>query len=162
VDFFSCLKTLADEPPVPPTSESRTTPRATCLRKLDEDVVAFDLQRKCRVFDPRIEAVPTGRHVELPPVPRTGDDRSLQSPFTQRAAGMRTNAVQRIEPPIDVEERDHAPASRQFARGPREDFAHCRHSMPIRHADHPPNEVDAETIIVALRSVESGFARLSS
>lgn len=63
-----------------------------------------------------VEAMLAGRNVELPTVPRAGDDISTQRSFTERSAGMRADAVERVELPIDIEQGHNPVVGHYFFR----------------------------------------------
>lgn len=63
----------------------------------------------------RVDAVLARRYVELPAVPRAGDDAAVQFALGQRATGVRADAVEREEPILDVKQCDDAAADDELA-----------------------------------------------
>jgi hypothetical protein len=60
-----------------------------------------------------------GRHIELPPVPGTSDDATVQFTVAQRSALMRANAIQGEKLSIDIEQRNDLLADDKFPRASR-------------------------------------------
>ena len=52
--------------------------------------------------------MPTGGHIELPAMPRAGDDAPVQFPLSKWAARVRTDAVQCEELVANMKQRDDA------------------------------------------------------
>src|SRR5581483_9712429 len=74
-----------------------------------------------------------GAHVELPAVPRTGHNRAGETAFAQRAALMRTDAVERVERAFDVEQRDDSPSGYQLQRTSRRTIGRLGYRRPFSH-----------------------------
>src|SRR5262249_21849857 len=72
----------------------------------DQHVIPFHLHREALVRHLAVEAVLAALDVELPAVPGAGDYGAVQSPFAERAAGVRANAIQGVKRPLDVVEGD--------------------------------------------------------
>ena len=63
----------------------------------------FDTHLERRLHQCFAELELSGADVELPAVPRAGDDAPLHRPFSQRPALVRADAIESIEGAIDVE-----------------------------------------------------------
>ena len=72
-------------------------------------------------------------NVELPAVPRTGDDVAGKLTFAERAALMWANAVERVHDAVDVEQRHYAAAGDSLEASSRRAFGQRRHANPIGH-----------------------------
>jgi hypothetical protein len=68
-----------------------------------QDPFSFDTHFEALLDDSVIELVATTRHVELPAVPRTSNDLAFKCPLAEWPALMRTDPVQRVTIPVDVE-----------------------------------------------------------
>ena len=66
----------------------------------------FHLRLKPWLYHGAAKLMLTSAHIELPAVPRAGDDAALQIAFAERSALMRTDAVEREVFPVDVVQRD--------------------------------------------------------
>src|SRR5262245_47022330 len=106
--------------------------------QLDKDVAALDDDRVTGHLDAGIVGVGAGGDVPAPGVPGAEHDLALEVAFTERAASVDAGVVERVECPLDVEERqvlalgfDHAPLpDRDVLDG-------CEPDSPASHAASP-------------------------
>ena len=86
--------------------------------QVDENCPVLNAHRKRRLAHRSTQLMLTGTHVELPAVPRARYDRTRQATFSQWPALVRTNAVQRKNRPVDVEQGHDGFFDRAFAPVP--------------------------------------------
>lgn len=101
--------------------------------QIDEDFARLDPHLEPRLHDGAACLVPAGADVELPTVPRTGDDRPAQATARQRSALVRTNAVEGIKRAVDVKQRHDAITRHALDRLSRRAFVDSRDADPICH-----------------------------
>lgn len=77
----------------------------------------------------RIQAMSAGRHIKLPPMPRTRDDISVQSTPGQRPTRMRTNPVHRLKRPRNIKQRNNPPSDNKLAPFPNRHIANTSNKM---------------------------------
>ena len=63
----------------------------------------------------RIEAMSTGRDIELPTMPGTSHNVLLQRPLCKRASGVWTDSVHRMEGAINIEQRHNSTTDDELA-----------------------------------------------
>jgi len=83
---------------------------------IDPHAAVFHLRRESRLEDVAIQLLLAASDVELPAMPGAGHDTAGKLAFAERSALMRTDAVERKELSVDVEQRDNAVADDHFQR----------------------------------------------
>ena len=81
----------------------------------------------------RVDAVLTRGHVELPAMPGAGDDAAGQFALGQRATGVRTDAVEREEPVLDMKQCDDAAPDDELAPFTNRHIGDRGHSQTMSH-----------------------------
>lgn len=107
-------------------------------RKGDLNVIVYDAYLTAGDLEIGISNPLPGFDAEFPAVPRTLDDGSIQLPFTQRTAGVRTGIVDGVERPVDIKE--GYPYSTNVYRSScsRRNVMHLRNSNELVHRQQPP------------------------
>src|SRR6266581_7105363 len=122
--------TLTNRMRIPPPARTRTRPHCGCRvswhpsdghrrasissfpnrsaagSRPHEDVVALDPHLECPKSRRRIDRVGARADVVLPSVHRARHDGAVELPFADRTASVQADVRERIEPSVDVEERD--------------------------------------------------------
>jgi hypothetical protein len=104
-------------------------------RKLYEDIVAFDFNNKRLLAYLWCQAVCSGFDVVLPAVPRTGDDRPVERPFTKRPSGVCADSVDRSDSVGRFEKGNDPAASGDFEARFYWDFVEGCDTMFFWHED---------------------------
>ena len=99
----------------------------------DPNRVLFDFDLKRRLADAGVETVLAGGDVVLPAVPGTGDDAAGDGSFGERAALMRTQAVEGVEETVEIKQRDDATGDREFSAGAGRDVGDGCEFVPVGH-----------------------------
>ena len=74
-------------------------------------------------------------HVELPAMPRTGDDRPAKRSLTQRPASMWTYSVERIKLSVDIEQGHDLIVGQNLLRGSRRNITDVGDTNCTRHGN---------------------------
>ena len=90
----------------------------------DLNLVADNPRLVARHADARILHQHAGSHVELPAVPRAGDDALAECAFGERSPLVQAKRVERVVRAVDVEERDPAPIDRHLPPPSRRELVH--------------------------------------
>ena len=85
-----------------------------------------------------IQTMTTRRHVELPTMPGTGHNVSVQITIGKRPPSMRTNPIHRMKRPIDVEQRDNLATHNEFTTFPGGDLVN--HGNPVTLQNKIPRQ----------------------
>ena len=87
-----------------------------------------------------VDAVLARGHVELPAVPRAGDDAAGQFALCQRPTGVRADAVEREEPVLDMKQCDDAAPDDELASFANRHIGDRGHSQTMSHRNKSPIE----------------------
>jgi hypothetical protein len=87
------------------TSESESR----AILQVDQNVISLDAHRESPLHNHKIRIVLAGGQVELPTMPRAGDDVARQATFGQRPTLVRTDTVQRKVLTAQVKQGDDVP-----------------------------------------------------
>lgn len=74
--------------------------------------------------------------IELPAVPGTGDDATIQLPLSQWSSGVGTDTIQGVQCSVDVEECDHAASGGELVRGSHRDFRQGSDTDLLNHVPY--------------------------
>lgn len=86
-----------------------------------------------------VQAVPTGRDIELPSMPRTSDDVLTQCPLGERTTRVGTDPVQRVECSIYVEDGDDSARHDEFTSFTAGNVRNAGNSMTTQSKDSSLN-----------------------
>ena len=103
-----CPSDLNSHGPGFPDSGNRHTPTGhNRLRNLNPNIGAFYFYGKTGLRQFGIQAVPSVRDIELPPMPRTSHNGATQLAFGQRPARVGTDAIQGRELTCNMKQGDN-------------------------------------------------------
>ena len=102
-----------------------------------QNIVAVHAHVEPLMAQAGVQAMSAGCHVELPAMPRTRDDRTVERTFAQRAAGVRADSVKHVELAVNVEYRQHAAANGDFHTGATWHVRSGRNSDELTHGVFP-------------------------
>jgi hypothetical protein len=104
----------------------------TAIRQFDEQSAIFNFGLKLLLRYIAVELLLARADIELPAVPRAGDNALRQFALRQRPALMRANAVNGEEIAADVKNRNHLLANDEFFAASRRAIVNSGEPMP-RH-----------------------------
>jgi hypothetical protein len=100
----------------------------------NHDGVAFDPYGQCRLSNCRAELMLASSHIELPAMPRAGDDAAGHFALRERPALMWTDAIECVECAFDVEKSDDALPNHDLLAGSRRAVGNVGDLNPLTHA----------------------------
>jgi len=157
---------------MPVTSHSRRSSlRSSTEESADfsNNFAVFDSGFVVRLADALVQAMLSSTDAELPAVPWAGDDVSAQHAFTERASGVRTDAVEHVKDTTDIEDGKDSAIRNNFRTAARRngrdiDQSNCSHGLflLLLHRFCNPFGIAQETHHVPARNFVNRFFVVAS